>query len=189
MEAAQRVNRGFHRLAVALAGIPLIGGLLLFANLAHQHADRTVANHQKVRCAYSHIERLKQQHPPPKPTGGEGNDRGPTPDSKQSPLAKPKSPRLLSDEEVALLPPLEHDYFHLMFAPDNKRLNLKRMGCSDWDYDTVSIGEARNPPEDVSWTRAFSNDFVWPSGITLAISLALYGVVRTVGWVIVGFKG
>jgi hypothetical protein len=79
----------------------------------------------------------------------------------------------------------EKDTEWLVAAPDNATLNLKRIGCSDLETETISLGEARSEP--VPWGRLFNSAF-WPGlAITLTVSLALYALVRAIGWVIGGF--
>ena len=74
-----------------------------------------------------------------------------------------------------------------MVGPYNKdwEIKLKQIGCADWDYETVTYGEARN-----LYGALFSN-VTQLLGIgfaaTLAVSLAVYGLVRAIGWVIGGF--
>ena len=57
-------------------------------------------------------------------------------------------------------------------------LNLKQIGCSDSDYDTVSLGEARANPARFSWADQFVTKLGIGLAITLAASLAVYGSVR-----------
>jgi hypothetical protein len=56
-------------------------------------------------------------------------------------------------------------------------LNLKSVGCSDRDDDTVSFAEARNPPE-FNWWGSYARQLVPFLALTAAISLSVYGVVR-----------
>jgi len=82
---------------------------------------------------------------------------------------------------------LENSPYHLLFAPDETTLNLKRMGCSDADYDTVSLGEASATISNFSWYPRLAYYFGIGVFISLVLSLAAYGLVRAIGWVIGGF--
>lgn len=123
--------------------------------------------------------------------------------SSDSPSAEKK--RLLTDEEV-LAPrskakdaeagdwvdvpadgSLENSPYHLLFAPDETTLNLKRMGCSDADYDAVSLGEVSTTIPNFSWYPRLAYYFGTGVFISLVLSLAVYGLVRAIGWVIRGF--
>ena len=57
MGASQRVSRGFHRLAIFLAAIPLVIGTILSLGVAAELANEEEAYHQKVVCAGQHPER------------------------------------------------------------------------------------------------------------------------------------
>jgi hypothetical protein len=65
-------------------------------------------------------------------------------------------------------------------------ISLKQIGCSDRDWDTVSYHEAANPSE-FTWWDWLNDEAPLCILITLAISLAVYGLVRAIGWVIGGF--
>src|SRR5262245_43402342 len=55
MSAAQRVSRGFHRLALFLAAIPLLLGGSLSVYIAFDLANRLWEQHQKLVCAHEHV--------------------------------------------------------------------------------------------------------------------------------------
>jgi hypothetical protein len=55
MSAAQRVSRGFHRLALFLAAIPLLLGGSLSVYIAFDLANRLWEQHQKLVCAHQHV--------------------------------------------------------------------------------------------------------------------------------------
>jgi hypothetical protein len=65
---------------------------------------------------------------------------------------------------------------------DNENIPLKQIGCPYEEYETITYGEARAP---------FLRTVVQPGGlalvITLVVSLAIYSLVRAIGWVIGGF--
>ena len=70
-----------------------------------------------------------------------------------------------------------------MFAPDNDRLNLKEIGCSNYEQDTVSFGEAWNPPQ-FNWLGVLVPQVAYNLAVVLAVSLGVYVLIRAIGWVI-----
>jgi hypothetical protein len=136
MSTAQRVSRGFHRLALFLAAIPLLLGGSLSIYVAFNLANRAWEQHQKLVCAHEHIAGQK---------------------------------------------PGENVFNQF------DTIKLKQIGCSNSD-DTVTVGEARNPPPNLNWFAAFGSGLLLsPLPQTLAVSLLVYGIVRAIGWVIGGF--
>jgi hypothetical protein len=136
MSTAQRVSRGFHRLALFLAAIPLLLGGSLSIYVAFNLANRAREQHQKLVCAHEHIAGQK---------------------------------------------PGENVFNQF------DTIKLKQIGCSNSD-DTVTVGEARNPPPNLNWFAAFGSGLLLsPLPQTLAVSLLVYGIVRAIGWVIGGF--
>ena len=66
-------------------------------------------------------------------------------------------------------------------------VKLKQIGCSNSD-DTVTVGEARNPPPNLNWFAEFGSGLLLsPLPQTLIVTLVVYVVVRAIGWVIGGF--
>jgi len=66
-------------------------------------------------------------------------------------------------------------------------VNLKQIGCSNSD-DTVTVGEARNPPPNLNWFAAFGSGLLLsPLPQILIVKLVVYVLVRARGWVIGGF--
>jgi predicted DNA repair protein MutK len=60
---------------------------------------------------------------------------------------------------------------------------LQKLGCSDW-AQTASFREVINAkPDDFS----YATELLPPLTIGLAITLAVYGLVRAIDWVIGGF--
>ena len=55
MSTAQRVSRGFHRLALFLAALPLLLGGSLSVYIAFDLANRLWEQHQKLVCAHEHV--------------------------------------------------------------------------------------------------------------------------------------
>jgi hypothetical protein len=136
MSTGQRVSRGFHRLALFLAAIPLLLGGSLSVYIAFDLANRLWEQHQKLLCAHEHVAGQKP------------------------------------DENV-------FDQFDTV--------KLKQIGCSNSD-DTVTVGEARNPPPNLNWFAAFGSGLLLsPLPQTLIVTLVVYVVVRAIGWVIGGF--
>jgi hypothetical protein len=136
MSAAQRVSRGFHRLALFLAAIPLLLGGSLSVYIAFDLANRLWEQHQKLVCAHQHV-----------------------------------APQMPSENPF--------DQFDTV--------KLKQIGCSNSD-DTITVGEARNPPPNLNWFAAFGSGLLRsPLPQTLIITLGVYVVVRAIGWVIGGF--
>jgi hypothetical protein len=88
------------------------------------------------------------------------------------------------DEQGHLFEPLPEGY-ELVWQ-DGYRISLKQVGCSVSEYDTITYGEARNPP-DFDWLNALGLPLALAVAATLAVSLAVYGLVRAIGWVIGGF--
>jgi hypothetical protein len=156
MSTAQRVSRGFHRLALFLAAIPLLVGGAASAYVALDHANSAKATHDqqaaKLVCAQT---------------------------------------ALNSEQQLKLLglPPLPSGY-HLesLGSLDSEQIDLQKLGCPGWPQ-TTTIGEVLHakPPEALSYVESF----LPPPGIgfviTLAVTLAVYVVVRAIGWVIGGF--
>ena len=55
-------------------------------------------------------------------------------------------------------------------------VKLKQIGCSNSD-DTVTVGEARNPPPNLNWFAAFGSGLLLsPLPQTLVVTLAVYGI-------------
>src|SRR6476646_2027216 len=124
MAALQRDSRGFHRLGLFLAAIPLlIGG------------------------TWSVVYALNEAAP--------SSSENPTP---KSSAATPSSGKNLTIDGVDISPVL---------TPDQQHEKLDRMA--------------------LSWRIKFAELLAKGLTISLAVSLAVYGVVRAIGWVIGGF--
>ena len=133
MSTAQRVSRGFHRLALFLAAIPLLLGGSLSVYIAFDLANRHWEQHQKLVCAHEHV------------AGQKPGDN---------------------------------------FFDQFDTVKLKQIGCSNSD-DTVTVGEARNPPPNLNWFAEFGSGLLLsPLPQTLIVTLVVYVVVRAIGWVI-----
>ena len=68
------------------------------------------------------------------------------------------------------------------------RLDLQKLGCSDLPQTTsyFKVLNAR-PPKAFSYARSFLPPLSIGVLLTLTIALAVYGIVRAIGWVIGGF--
>jgi hypothetical protein len=66
--------------------------------------------------------------------------------------------------------------------------DLKELGCSHGQR-TVSVHEifSAPPPSEFGWMRELLSGVAKGLGLMLAVSIAVYGVVRAMGWVIGGF--
>jgi hypothetical protein len=136
MATSQRLSRGFHRLALFLAAIPLVIGGSLSVYIAFDLANRLWEQHRKLVCAH---ELVPSQKPGENP----------------------------------------YDQFDT--------IKLKQIGCSNSD-DTVTVGEARNPPPNLNWFAEFGSALLLsPLPHTLIVTLAVYAMVRAIGWVVGGF--
>jgi hypothetical protein len=70
---------------------------------------------------------------------------------------------------------------------EDRKLRLNQLGCPD--YDTVEYGESLNPPA-FNWLTTFGSALVNGGPLlptTIVVSLALYALVRAIGWIIGGF--
>jgi len=73
-------------------------------------------------------------------------------------------------------------------------IDLRALGCSQPVNDPLQIvkfGEVRVVPS-FSWISGFGSELLFPPILitalaTLVLALAVYGVVRAIGWVIGGF--
>ena len=129
--SSQRISRGFNRLALLTAALPLLLGIIYSLCSAYQTANDQLIRHHKLVCAREH---------------------------------------------AGLWPPVtawSGDYDVTASIP----LDLKSVGCSDRDNDTVSFAEARNPPE-FNWWASYARQVAPFLALTAAISLGAYGLVR-----------
>ena len=178
--STSRVSRGFHRLAVFVAAIPLLIGVTISLSWAGKSTYQDLQRHQLQVCAHEHIERVTT----PKGEAAALPSIGQEPNSAGTNLGTLSLPSIGEETKPNSWP--ENNPFHLMFAPDETPLNLKRMGCSDSDYETVSLGEASTVPE-FYWYPRLGYYLSIGVGLSLLLSFAVYGLVRAIGWVIGGF--
>jgi hypothetical protein len=152
MVASQRLSRGFHRLAVFVAAIPLLVGAVWTISIAIGNANYASETHRKLLCAYNKA----------------GN------------ADKPWS--IPWDAFVKRENP-----FNDLIPIDNREVSLKRLGCSESEYDTATYKEVRDVTPTFNWFGVVAEPLGWGVAITIAVSLAVYGIVRAMGWVIGGF--
>jgi hypothetical protein len=146
--ASLRLSRGFHRLGLLLAAIPMLVGVVWSAVIA---VDQAKKYPEQLLCAQAALKNLS--------------------DAEVSRIL-PQPP--------SNLPPLPTGA-HL----DDGQLDLQKLGCSEWRQMTT-YGEVVGGQPVMA--RSIAGSFLPISlGITLAISVALYGVIRAIGWVIGGF--
>jgi hypothetical protein len=66
------------------------------------------------------------------------------------------------------------------------RISLRKIGCSK-RFGTISVQEARSNPPKFNWLATFASATTQVMLSTLALSLAVYGLTRAIGWVVGGF--
>jgi hypothetical protein len=180
MSAAQRVSRGFHRLAVFLAAIPLIVGGTWAFSIARDEAYSARRSHDEqveLDCAKKRLTAM----PNPAQSGDVPRLTNGQPDYNKmfGPAPNPQSTTPAQDAKK----PGETDWGSYWRTRD-----LKELGCSN-EPRTVSDRDIldASPPANFSYAVTFLPPLALFLGITLAISLAVYVLVRAIGWVIGGF--
>ena len=138
MATSQRLSRGFHRLALFLAAIPMLFRVIFSAYFAYEDATQGLARHKNSGCVYAFMKSNGKK------------------------------------------------FWEIYFASPDGRINLKQIGCSVTDYESISADEIPSGPPAFGWLGTF-NSLALSLGITLTVSLATYGIVRAIGWVISGF--
>ena len=138
MGTSQRVSRGFHRLGLVLAAIPLVAGSLWTTAEVLTFVSGSKRWHEKQVVWACARERLA------------------------TPLSS-------------------HD--------DGEVIDLHKLGCSQPGERAVfwEVRDARHPGDFSYSSHLFTWGLALALGTTLAASLAVYGIVRAIGWVIGGF--
>ena len=167
--SSQRISRGFHRLGFFLALGVLVAGALVMAFLVSDGINRQAEQRNRLiafNCAKEKLAERAQQ-PPLKPWELGWTKR---PDGNWE---LPEGWRKAPDSE--------------QWYYKNGYRNLQELGCSDkedWQLKTEMVNAV--PP-------TAHQAFDWPSLlVTLAMfalipALAVYGLLRAIGWVIGGF--
>lgn len=181
MAAPERISRGFHRLAIFVATfIFLIGGAISIypivdGLLAQTHwNDRYAENLAELSCARDAIYKKYYADMPRDLFESKVREK----------FDRPRDLFESGSKEDAVLPPSVSpgpwDKFRTQF-------DLKDLGCST-STETKSAREifAKPPRIWLVWSPVLDKSTVRLL-ITLALSLALYGLVRAIGWVIGGF--
>jgi hypothetical protein len=161
MSTAQRVSRGFHRLALVLAIILLLIGIAISYFIAKDFADGALLIHEKAVCAHRYVASKEAENATKRKCTGNEFPKCTDMEELDSVIARPD--------------------------PDDRALWLMDIGCSDKATDIISFGEARTPPSSFNWTIPFVTWLAIGSVLTLAASFVAYAVVRAIGWVIGGF--
>jgi hypothetical protein len=121
MAASHRVSRGFHRLALFLAGIPFLIGIGLSVFWGVHDANVASNTHEKLACAHERAGAMDKPWTLPWDAFVKG----------QNPF----------DDLIPL---------------DNREVSLKKLGCSDWEYDTAKLGEIRDVSPNFNWLGTFA---------------------------------
>lgn len=158
MSTSQRVSRGFHRLALFLAAIPLLlGGIfsVYFAWVSAGEAKLPYDEQATLVCAQNAF--YKKFY---------------------ADLSRDEFDRRIA-EKLASIQTGEVK----VTDPD-----LKELGCSDQSrtVSVLEIFRARAPSE-FSWSAVFWPPLGYGLAVSLGVALVLYGVIRAIGWVIGGF--
>jgi hypothetical protein len=138
MAASLRLSRGFHRLALFLAAIPLLMGGPFSVWSAVEMAGRGAEEHQKLVCAHQ-VFRTDQRK-----------------------------------------------IWHSVLLNDDAKVDLKEIGCCNYEYDRVSVYNVQSLPS-FAWLSAFGFALLPGFPITLILTLGIYAIIRAIGWVIGGF--
>jgi hypothetical protein len=153
-----RISRGFHRLALFLAAIPLLLGGILSVYFAWVSAvDAKLAYDQQASLVCAQEAFRKKFY---------------------ADLSRDEFDRRIK----AKIAPVEAGEITLT-NPD-----LLELGCSDFPR-TVSVLEIfrAEAPGEFSWLAAFWPPLGFGLAVSLGVALAVYGIVRAIGWVIGGF--
>ena len=158
---ATMIARGFHRIGVFLAGLILLAGIAATVLVGIQETNAAAFMHQKLVCARDKFRSVSEGRAP------SGKPDAPNPE-------KP----WLSDAVIPNPPP--------GFIPDETQ-DLQKLGCTTWP-ENVSVRTALNEGDGFSWfSSLWSSDAPIILAVTIGLSLAVYLLVRAIGWVVAGF--
>ena len=126
MSTSQRVTRGFHRLAVSLAAIPLLVGVTLSLFYAGEPTYKDLQQYKFLVCAHEHFERVTtpKRESAALPSIEQEAERDWAERTDLGDLTLPSIGKETKPDRS-----LENNPFHLLFAPNETRLNLSRMGA------------------------------------------------------------
>ena len=186
-----RLSRGFRRLALFLAAIPLIVGALWSIIWSLDEANSASSRHQQVLCAHGRVAALIGSHevkpdrwPPPSGPKLTIEGLGMIPVGEDF-LRLSQDERTKKVDEILASVKAETTGPWDQWVPSEK-LSPLALGCGEkYDAD-ISYGEALLPP-DFNWLTTFASGLIPSISITLALSAAVYALVRAIGWVIGGF--
>ena len=170
--SSQRVSRGFHRLAVFLAAIPFLLGGIWSLTTATEQASKDLKQHEREVSLACARDRLKE-------LGDEPNfhEQFLTSDFKSRSAIEAGG----EFKHPADLP----SGYHL----DKEEIDLSKLGCSQTAGEYATVGGTFDVPDptDFSYANALLPSLALGLSLTIALSLAVYGLVRAIGWVIGGF--
>jgi hypothetical protein len=158
VRTAQRVSRGFHRLAVFLATIPLLLGAIASLYIASETANSARRSHDEqatMICAQNALYKKFYAD-----LSREEFER----------RVAEKLPRLEAGEDKVTDP------------------DLKELGCSVFSrkVSLLEIFRAKAPGE-FDWKAEFLLACAAGIAVTLVLVFTVYSIVRAIGWVIGGF--
>jgi hypothetical protein len=158
MSTSQRVSRGFQRLAVFLAAIPLVIGVVLSIISARDAEGNRRRHYDELSCAHARAETARK---------------------------KSAEKQLLTDEEVLALPPHSanpYDRFDERY--DLRQLGCSAQSRKvSWD----AIAKPPAEFTYLQYLSAFLPNLFQGIAISFALAAVVYGLVRAIGWVIGGF--
>ena len=158
MATSQRISRDFHRLGIFLAAFVLLTGGIASLYIALEIASSAKSWHDEQAILICAQEAFHKKF---------------YADLSQEEFERRVAAKLeaVKTGEVTLT-----------------AVELKEVGCSEWS-ERVPVLEifTATPQEEFNWTVKLWSTYALFIAYTIAISLAIYGIVRTIGWVIGGF--
>jgi hypothetical protein len=157
VSTSQRVSRGFHRLGLLLAAIPLLAGAAFYFFLAFDTANDAQRLHDEQMAFICAQEAIYKKF-----YSDMSRDEF---DRKAAELADPGK-----------------------FNLTGPQFDLKELGCSDQSKTASALEIFRDrAPGEFSWRAKLWSQLSFGLAISLGVALAVYGLVRAIGWVIGGF--
>jgi hypothetical protein len=184
--AASRISRGFHRSGVFLGVLLFLISSVAAFFLAKDAADRELKRHEAMVCAFDN-------RPTTVSIDGVGRyevkgllklsdvERQQKVREVVAWARKENDP--LAKWDVAGLPK-----FEIYGEPASlTELDLLDLGCQSWSEKTTVQAAKEVRDQGYNYAIRLAQHFAFGLAISLAASLALYGLVRAIGWVIGGF--